>query len=109
MEAKTSPVSCTTIPNPSNIANRDILESKLQFYGARVFRDVHVSGHAGKEDHRDLITMLRPEHIIPCHGDLPKLSAYAQLTSEVDKKFEEDKYLLGETVHLLRNGQRLQL
>jgi len=101
--------SCSTIPNPSNIANRDILERKLQFYGARIFRDVHVSGHAGKEDHRDLMTLLNPDHIIPCHGGLDKLSAYADLASELDKKNEEDKYLLGETVHLLRNGQRLQL
>jgi len=101
--------SCTTIPNPSNIANRDILERKLQFYGARVFRDVHVSGHAGKEDHRDLMALLNPDHIIPCHGGLDKLSAYAGLASEIDKGNEEEKYLLGETVHLLSDKQRLLL
>ncbi len=101
--------SCSTIPNPSNIANRDSLESKLQFYGARIFRDVHVSGHAGKEDHRDLINMLNPDHIIPCHGGLDKLSAYAKLASEIDKEHDSDKYLLGETVHLLRDGQRLEI
>jgi|TARA_Y100000310_G_C20702729_1_gene831526 ribonuclease J len=97
--------SCSTIPNPSNMANRDILERKLQFYGARIFRDVHVSGHAGKEDHRDLLTMLNPEHVIPCHGGLDKLSSYAKLASER----RDDKYLLGETMHILQNGQRLDL
>ncbi|MFH1424186.1 MAG: RNase J family beta-CASP ribonuclease [archaeon] len=99
--------SCSTIPNPSNIANRSTLEKKLKFYGARIFRDVHTSGHGGKEDHRDLLTMLNPEHVIPCHGDLSKLSAFAELTSEMNQELEVDKYLLGETVHILRNGQRL--
>jgi len=101
--------SCMTIPNPSNIANRDKLEAKLKFQGARIFRDVHASGHAAKEDHRDLLKMLQPEHVIPCHGDLHKLTAYAQLTSEVNQEYDGDKYLLGETVHLLRDGQKLTL
>jgi ribonuclease J len=101
--------STRVIPNPSNISNRDKLEAKLRYYGARIFRDVHVSGHAAKEDHRDMLNMLHPDNIIPCHGDLDKLSAYAKLASEVDKQYKTDKYLLGETVHLLRNGQKLVL
>lgn len=101
--------STRVIPNPTNISNRDKLEAKLRYYGGRIFRDVHVSGHAAKEDHRDLLNMLQPENIIPCHGDLDKLSAYAKLTTEVDKQYNSNKYLLGETVHLLRNGQKLVL
>lgn len=99
--------SCSTIPNPSNIANRSTLEKKLKFHGARIFSDVHVSGHGAKEDHRDLIKMLNPEHVIPCHGDLAKLSAFTELATEINKEYETDKYLLGETVHILRDGQRL--
>ena len=101
--------STRVIPNPTNISNRDKLEAKLQHYGARIFRDVHVSGHAAKEDHRDLLNMLKPENIIPCHGDLDKLSAYAKLASEMNMQYDSEKYTLGETVHLLRNGQKLVL
>ena len=94
--------SANTIPNPSNIANRYAVETKLQMRGARIYDNVHVSGHASKEDHWELLRMINPSHVIPTHGNLEMTSAYAELAEKVG-------YVLGDTVHILRNGQELTL
>jgi ribonuclease J len=91
-------ISAPIIPNPMNIANRNLLERRLKSSGARIFRNAHVSGHAGREDHRDFLRMLNPMHIIPAHGDLEMLAAYTELA-------EEEGYKLGNNIHILRNGQ----
>ncbi len=99
--------SCNTIPNPGNIENRRLIEEKILANGARVFQDVHVSGHAAREDHRDLLNMLRPDHIIPCHAFSEKLNAYWNLANDINKEYKEEKYVLGETVHLSKNGAKI--
>ncbi len=94
--------SSKTIPNPINIANKEMLEKRLKRYNARIFSDVHVSGHCAREDLRDLITMLNPEHIIPAHAGLVKRTSLASLAEEMG-------YKLGKNVHLMSNGQKLEL
>ncbi|MFH1786406.1 MAG: RNase J family beta-CASP ribonuclease [archaeon] len=103
--------SSSVIPSPINEDNHYRLSTKLKAQGGRLFRDVHVSGHASKEDHRDLLMMFRPENIVPCHGDLKKLAAYAELASEMNAVKNEmgREYKLGQNVHLLHNGQRHEL
>lgn len=91
-------ISAPIIPNPTNAANRHIMERRLKSNGARIYSEAHVSGHAGREDHRDFIRMLKPQHIIPAHGDLSMLSAYGELA-------EEEGYRIGKNVHILRNAQ----
>jgi ribonuclease J len=91
-------ISASVIPNPMNIANRNLMERRLKGSGARIFTNAHVSGHAGKEDHRDFIRMLDPKHLIPSHGNLNMLAAYTELA-------EEEGYKLGNDIHILRNGQ----
>ena len=91
-------ISAPIIPNPMNIANRNLLERRLKSNGARIFTNAHVSGHAGREDHRDFIRMLNPMHIIPSHGDLSMLASYTELA-------EEEGYKMGNNIHILRNGQ----
>lgn len=91
-------ISASVIPNPMNIANRNLMERRLKSSGARIFTNAHVSGHAGKEDHRDFIRMLDPKHLIPSHGNLNMLAAYTELA-------EEEGYKLGNDIHILRNGQ----
>ncbi len=90
--------SAPVIPNPLNKANRNLLERRLKSKGARIFTNAHVSGHAGREDHRNFIRMLNPAHIIPSHGDLEMLTAYAELA-------EDEGYRMGNNLHILRNGQ----
>ena len=91
-------ISAPIIPNPTNAANRHIMERRLKLKGARIYPNVHVSGHAGREDHREFLRMLKPQHIIPAHGDLSMLSAYVELA-------EEEGYRMGYDIHVLRNAQ----
>lgn len=60
--------SCTTIPTAANISNRKDLEKQLKKLGARVFTDIHSSGHGAREDIADLISMTKPKFVIPAHG-----------------------------------------
>jgi ribonuclease J len=94
--------SANVIPNKLNEANRYALDTKLKMRGARIYDNVHVSGHAYKEDHWELLRMIKPEHVIPAHGTLEMHSAYAEMA-------EDTGYEFGETVHILRNGQELSL
>ena len=89
--------SSEVIPNPVNVANRYVLERDLKEQGVRLMEGVHTSGHARREDHRDLIRMLTPKNIIPHHGETERLASYASLAME-------EGYILGDTVKILYNG-----
>ncbi|MFQ5816239.1 MAG: RNase J family beta-CASP ribonuclease, partial [Candidatus Hydrothermarchaeaceae archaeon] len=86
--------SADVIPNPINAANRYALETKLKIKGARLFKGTHVSGHAAKEDHRDVLKTLNPEKVIPCHGDFAMLAAYADLASDSGYTINEDLFIV---------------
>lgn len=94
--------SSEVIPTPINIANRYSLEAKLRAKHVRLFKDIHVSGHASKEDHRKLINILKPEYIIPCHGSLEMRSAYIPLAIE-------EGYELNKNLILLCNGNGIEI
>ena len=94
--------SSKTIPVPANIANREQMDKKLKKESVRIFDNVHVSGHGGREDARDLIEALQPEIIIPSHGERQKLLPMMELAKEMG-------YKPGKTVHLMENGKRIKL
>lgn len=94
--------SCKVIPSPINQANRAALEAKLIEKGARLFKDIHVSGHGAREDHREIIEFTRPRHIIPTHGNLEMRSALIELASEMGYELEKD-------CHLMKDGKRIKL
>ena len=94
--------SSKTIPSPINIANKEQLDKRLHKAGVRIFDNIHVSGHAGREDLRDLISMINPEHIIPAHGSLAQLSPMIDLAKEMG-------YKPGKDCHLVQDGQKLRL
>ena len=94
--------SSSIIPTPISISNRSQLEKKLRKRGVRIFGDVHVSGHAGREDLRDFIQMIQAEHIIPAHGDISKLTPMAELAGQMG-------YKLGKDVHLMQDTQKIIL
>jgi len=94
--------SSKTIPTPTNEANREQMERRLRKHNVRIFSGIHVSGHGGREDLRDLIKLTNPEHVIPSHGDLKKLTAGAELAQEMG-------YKLNYNVHLMSNGKSLLL
>jgi ribonuclease J len=94
--------SATVIPNPMNYGQRYMVEAHLNLAGVRIFEDLHVSGHAYREDHYELVHLLNPQHIIPAHGNMKLTGSYADFASEMG-------YTLHSTLHLLRNGQRIKL
>jgi ribonuclease J len=93
---------CEVIPTPTNQANRAELERRLKNKQVRLFKDVHCSGHAAKEDHRDLLKIINPKHYLPCHGTLQKIACAIELARELG-------YRLGKDAHILQNGQELEL
>ena len=94
--------SCKTIPTPETIKNREELESVLKKQNVRIFKDIHVSGHASLEDHRDLIMLLKPEHIIPSHGPYETIQGMEKLAIA-------SGYKKGRTVHVMRNKETLRI
>jgi len=94
--------SSKTIPVPVNIANKENLDKKLRKSGARLFNDVHVSGHGGREDLRDLVSVVNPENIIPSHGSTQQLTPMIELAREMGFKS-------GKECHLMQDGQSLKL
>jgi ribonuclease J len=94
--------SSKTIPTPVNEMNREQLEKRLKRFKVRIFDGIHISGHGGREDLRDLIKLTNPEHVIPSHGDLKKTTAGANLAIEMG-------YKMNKTVHLSSNGKCIPL
>ncbi len=89
------------IPTPLTQATRYSLETKLKFFRAKLFQ-THAHGHASKEDHRYLLNLLQPEHIIPCHGDSEMRSDYVDLGMD-------EGYELNRDIHLLSNGLSVEI
>ncbi len=91
--------SSSVIPTEVIKAHRQLLEDNLKRKHVRIFRDVHVSGHAGREDHREMLKMLQPQYYIPTHGGIDKIASAVDLATEMG-------YELGKDVFILQDGQR---
>ncbi len=94
--------SSSVIPAPVNINSREKMDSKLRRQGVRLQTDIHVSGHGGREDLRDLLEMLKPQHLIPAHGSLKQEAPLIDLAGEMGYKFQENS-------HLSSNGKVIKI
>ena len=94
--------SSRVIPTPPSKANRYWLEKKLTDQGVRLYKNIHTSGHAQKEDHRDFITFLKPDNIVPSHGPIQKQGDYLQLA-------REEGYTLEKDIFLSENGRTIEI
>ena len=94
--------SSSVIPTPVNQEQFAKMEGRLKKSKPRIFRDAHVSGHAGREDLRDIMQIVNPQHVIPAHGGLDKTEPMADLVKELG-------YKLGKQCHLMQDGGVLQL
>lgn len=83
--------SSEVIPTQINIESRQVLDAKLETYRCKIFKDIHVSGHASREDHRDLLGMIHPKHIVPVHGHVRLKEGMIELAEELG--YEQDKTL----------------
>jgi len=90
--------SSSVIPTEVNLEAREKLDAKLRKMGVKIQVDVHVHGHGSREDMRELIQMLKPEHVIPAHGSQVQEKPLIGLA-------EEFGYIEGKTSHLKKNGE----
>jgi len=93
--------SCNVIPSPINKLNRQALERSLMQSNVQIFRDVHQSGHGRQKDHKKLIRLLKPKHVIPGHAG-PERTIY--LARLAEKLGYDNK-----TVHVMEDSQTLEL
>lgn len=91
--------SCKTIPVTPNIEAREKLEKRLKQKKVRIFKEIHVSGHAKEEDLRDLINIFKPKMIIPSHAPPEKLQHAIDLAKEMG-------YVKGKNVFMPHDGEK---
>jgi ribonuclease J len=94
--------SSSVIPAPANILSRSRMDKKLRNIGVKIQTDIHVHGHGSREDMRVLIDALKPQHVIPGHGELEKEAPFIELANEYGYKF-------GITSHLTSDGKLLKI
>jgi ribonuclease J len=94
--------SCRTIPTTETIERRSIMERELKKRNVHVWTDVHVSGHSSKEDLKDFITRMKPEHLIPSHGD-------QRMEKALEKQTIAHKLIKPENIHVMKDGDFLKI
>ncbi|MDA1257046.1 MAG: ribonuclease J [Chloroflexi bacterium] len=100
-------ISATPIPgNETAVSN---LINDLVEQGAKVVthntRNVHVHGHAAREELRAVHNLLQPRHFVPIHGEYRMLKAHVDLAID-HGVHEEDAFLLtdGDILRLTDDG-----
>ena len=93
--------SSKTIPVPINIKNKGEMDNRFKKFGVRIFDEVHVSGHGGREDIRNLIEILNPEHLVPSHGSYQQLLPMKELGKQMG--YTEKNF------HLMKNGGKISI
>jgi ribonuclease J len=94
--------SARVIPEPTNEGQRYQSERLLRMQGARIYDDIHVSGHLREEGHYEMLQALQPQHVIPAHQSLEGYAPYVDLV-------EGQGYAVGRDLHITRNGNMIQL
>ncbi|WP_121823170.1 RNase J family beta-CASP ribonuclease [Halostella salina] len=94
--------SARIIPEPTNEGQRYQSERLLKMQGARIYDDVHVSGHLRQEGHYEMLDALQPQHVIPAHQEMSGFSGYVDLAGN-------QGYELGRDLHVTSNGNTIQL
>ncbi|WP_277552947.1 ribonuclease J [Halobaculum limi] len=94
--------SARVIPEPTNEGQRYQSERLLKMQGARIYDDIHVSGHLREEGHYQMLDALEPQHVIPAHQDMKGFAPYVDLAGRKG-------YTLGRDIHVTQNGNMIQL
>ena len=99
-------------PVPGNELRVHDSINQLARAGAEVLHEqiapVHVSGHACQEELRTMLSLLRPRHVMPIHGEYRMLAAHAKLAREAG--VPEGRIIIaenGSVVELARGEARL--
>lgn len=103
-------ISASSIPGNEKSVGRVI--NQLYQHGAKVIyermADVHVSGHACKEELKLMLTLTKPKFFIPVHGEARHLYQHKELAEELGIP-EENIFVteIGDVVELTRNKGRI--
>ncbi|MGM0605028.1 MAG: MBL fold metallo-hydrolase [Halobacteriota archaeon] len=90
------------IPEPTNEGQRYQSETLLKMQGARIYDDIHVSGHLSREGHYEMLDALQPTEIIPAHQNLKGQSGYVDTARSFGYSIDRD-------IHVSANGNVVQL
>jgi ribonuclease J len=95
-------VSATPIPGNEELVNRTI--NNLFYAGAEVYHhermQVHVSGHASREEHKLMLNLVRPRFFVPIHGEYRHLVHHARMAEQVG--------IPPENIFVIESGQVLE-
>ena len=96
-------------PIPGNEKSVTGIINELMRKGADViFQDVHVSGHACKEDIKLIYSLVNPKYAIPVHGEYKHLVAQAKIAEELGYDSEHIKILSsGDVLEIDENGAEI--
>ena len=96
-------ISATPIPGNEKYVSR-VIDDLMQI-GAEVvysaLEDVHVSGHACREEQKLILALTKPKYFIPVHGDYRHLVAHSETAKYVG--------IPKENIFMLQNGRTLEL
>jgi ribonuclease J len=104
-------LSATPIPGNESLVWRTV--NRLIRLGARVIYDrispVHVSGHAGQEELKLMLSLLKPKYVAPVHGEPRHQAIYRDLAFSMGYR-EEQFFLLenGSTFMMDEQGARIK-
>ncbi|MEC4175924.1 ribonuclease J [Adlercreutzia sp. R7] len=102
-EGDTVIISATPVPGNEKAVTRVI--NSLAKIGADVYDKsrgkVHVSGHAGAEELKIMLTLVKPKAFMPVHGEATHLRAHAKLA--------EATGVDADNIYILENGDSLEL
>lgn len=84
-------LSASTIPGNEEMVNKTL--NNLFREGAIVYYDrlmnVHVSGHASREEQKWMLNLIRPRYFIPVHGEYRHLVMHARLAASLGYRPEQ--------------------
>lgn len=96
-------ISATPIPGNEKPIYRVINE--LYKRGAKVvysaLADIHVSGHAYREEIKIMHQLIRPKYFLPAHGEYRHLFMHAELANEMGQPWD--------SIYILNNGDIFQI
>lgn len=102
-EGDTVIISATPVPGNEKAVTRVI--NQLAKIGADVYDKsrarVHVSGHAGAEELKIMLSIVKPKNFMPVHGEATHLRAHAKLAEATDVD--------PDNIYVLENGDSLEL
>ncbi|MFC1961087.1 ribonuclease J, partial [Chloroflexota bacterium] len=100
-------MSAHVIPGNEEMVSRTI--NKLIQRGAYVYYDpieeVHVSGHASREELKMMLNLVRPQYFIPVHGELRHLTQHGLLAESVGIPAENIAVVENGTIIEFKDGQ----